>query len=162
VRTTIAVLAALVLLTACSAPRATAPAPGEEPEFDRATILIDTDSESVLMYADVAENEEQHAYGLRNRTSLPEDEGMVFLFFQPRSGGFVMKDVSIPLSAAFFDTDGRILEIIDMDPCPRGSDPCPVHDPGVSYSGALQVSRGAFERAGVEAGDVIEIVPGAE
>ena len=73
-----------------------------------------------------------------------------------------MKDTLIPLSVAFFDEDGRILEILDMEPCPPETDPCPVFEPGVSYLGALEVNQGAFEEAGVEVGDMIEIVPGAE
>ena len=71
----------LVTLTSCSGSPAPAPGPGESPDFDRATVLIDTDGRSVLMYVDIAENPQQQIYGLMNRTSLPEDEGMVFLFF---------------------------------------------------------------------------------
>ena len=155
-------LVALVALTSCSGPRAATPAPGESPEFDPATVLIDGEGRSVLIYVDVAENARQQAYGLKNRTSLPEDEGMVFLFFEPIDAGFTMEDTLIPLSVAFFDVDGRILEIRDMEPCPPETDPCPVYEPGVRYRGALEVNRGAFEDYGVEVGDVIEIVPGTE
>jgi uncharacterized membrane protein (UPF0127 family) len=163
-------LVILVLSVACGAcygsnestPATSGSATSGSPEFDNGTVLIDTEGESVLMHVLVAENEEQHAYGLMNRESLPQDEGMVFLFFEPRELGFWMKDTLIPLSVAFFDGDGRILEILDMEPCPPDEVVCPTYDPGVTYMGALEVNRGAFERLGVAEGDVIEVVPGSE
>jgi uncharacterized membrane protein (UPF0127 family) len=79
---------------------------------------------------------------------------MVFLFFEPFSGGFYMKNTFIPLSIAYFDEDGKILKILDMDPCEEDST---LYDPGVSYSGALEVNQGAFDRLGVEEGDRITL-----
>jgi hypothetical protein len=66
-----------------------------------------------------------------------------------------MKDTLIPLSAAFLDRDGRVLRILDMEPCE--ADPCPVYDPGVSYVAAVEANRGAFERLGVAVGDVAQL-----
>ncbi len=90
-----------------------------------------------------------------NRATLPEDAGMVFLWFGPTSGAFYMKDTLIPLSIAYFDERGRILKILDMEPCEQ--DPCKLYDPGITYWGALEVNQGAFERWGVEPGDTITI-----
>ncbi len=80
---------------------------------------------------------------------------MVFMFFEESSGGFWMKNTLIPLSIAFFDEQGTILRILDMDPCER--DPCPTYDPDTSYWGALEVNRGAFEDWGISEGDRITI-----
>ena len=80
---------------------------------------------------------------------------MVFIFFEKHLGGFWMKNTLIPLSIAFFDQDGEILEILDMDPCEK--DPCPTYDPGVPYWGALEVNKGAFDEWGVSAGDTIRM-----
>jgi uncharacterized membrane protein (UPF0127 family) len=66
-----------------------------------------------------------------------------------------MKNTLIPLSIAFYDVDGTILRILDMEPC--RSDPCRVYDPGVRYAGALEVNQGAFERWGVREGDRLEL-----
>lgn len=141
---------------------AAAPSVSGSPAFSRGTILIDTDGEGVLMHVFVAQSEEEHAYGLMNRSSLPQDEGMVFLFFEERDTGFWMKDTLIPLSIAFFDVDGNILEILDMEPCPPDELACPLYDPGVPYMGALEVNKGTFDELGVTEGDVIEVVPGTE
>jgi uncharacterized membrane protein (UPF0127 family) len=123
-------------------------------------VLIDTGDETVQLFTFFAQTEEQHAYGLMNRESLPEDEGMVFLFFEETSSGFWMKNTLIPLSIAFFDVDGKILKILDMEPCPPETDSCPIYAPGVEYLGALEVNQGAFEKLGVEEGDTLHAVPG--
>jgi uncharacterized membrane protein (UPF0127 family) len=109
----------------------------------------------VLVNIIVAESDEAQGVGLMHRESFPEDCGMVFLFFEERSGGFWMKNTLIPLSIAFFDAEGEILSILDMEPCE--ADPCDVYDPGVPYSGALEVNQGRFEDWGVEVGDEIDI-----
>jgi uncharacterized membrane protein (UPF0127 family) len=117
--------------------------------------LIETDEGSNLLEVEVAETDEQRRYGLMFRESLDADSGMVFIFFEPHTGGFWMKNTLIPLSVAFFDVDGEILAILDMEPCKK--DPCPSYFPGVEYMGALEVNRGAFDEWGVEEGDVVHV-----
>ena len=129
--------------------------PSSSVAFSPAKVLIDTDEGSVLIDAEKAETTEQRSLGLMHRTSLPEDSGMVFLFFESHSGGFWMKNTLIPLSIAFFDERGKILRILDMEPCE--ADPCPIYDPGVAYSGALEVNQGSFDRWHVEEGDRITV-----
>lgn len=129
--------------------------PSPTPSFPRGIAIIETDGEPVLLDVEVAQSRRQQELGLMHRKSLPQDAGMVFLYFEPQRGGFWMKNTLIPLSIAFFDEHGEILRILDMEPCRR--DPCRVYDPGVSYTGALEVNRGAFERWGVEVGDVLRL-----
>jgi uncharacterized membrane protein (UPF0127 family) len=89
------------------------------------------------------------------RKTLARNAGMVFLFGSPTRGRFWMKDTLIPLSVAFWNKQGRILRILDMTPC--RADPCTVYDPGVAFTGALEVNRGAFKRWGVRPGARISI-----
>ena len=109
----------------------------------------------MLVHVEVAQTDEQRQQGLMFRESLADDSGMVFMFFEEHSGGFWMKNTRIPLSIAFFDENGIILEILDMDPCTE--DPCEIYDPGVSYYGALEVNQGMFDEWGVEKGDHITL-----
>ena len=129
--------------------------PPGAPEFGTGRALIDSEDDSVLLDVEIAQTDEQLAFGLMKREELADDSGMVFLFFEEHRGGFWMKDTLIPLSIAFFDVDGNIVRIMDMEPCE--ADPCEVYDPGVGYYGALEVQRGAFDEWGVEVGDHIEI-----
>jgi uncharacterized membrane protein (UPF0127 family) len=89
------------------------------------------------------------------RTSLPADAGMVFVYPEDHAGPFWMKGTLIPLSIAFYAADGRILRILDMQPCE--ADPCPLYDPEVPYRGALEVNEGAFADWGITEGDRLRI-----
>lgn len=120
-----------------------------------AQVLIDTGEDEVAVDVEVADSADERARGLMNRESLPEDAGMIFLFPEEASGGFWMKNTLIPLSIAFADADGRILRILDMEPCEE--DPCEIYDPGVSYRSALEVNEGAFAEWGVEEGDRLRL-----
>ncbi len=157
---------ALVLLSGVScggvdAPPAPSPSVGAQASpsptvtFGAAKVLIDTKGGSVIVNAEKAETPEQRALGLMHRTSLAPDAGMVFLFFEERTGGFYMKNTLIPLSIAFFDSEGIIVAILDMEPCEV--DPCEIYDPGVAYEGALEVNQGAFAEWGVEVGDRVTV-----
>jgi uncharacterized membrane protein (UPF0127 family) len=128
---------------------------GTTQEEPRATAVISTAEGEVELSVEVADDDAERARGLMFRTSLPEDDGMVFLYPEPTAGAFWMKNTLIPLSIAFFDADGTILRILDMEPC--RSDPCPLYDPETPFTGALEVNRGAFDRLGVTEGDRIVV-----
>jgi uncharacterized protein len=126
--------------------------------FDTATARIITASDTFRLRVEVAERDDQRAYGLMERVQLDDDAGMVFLYAreQPAQNGFWMWRTRIALDIAFFDADGRIVAILPMDPCPH-ADPrgCPSYPPGVPYHGALEVNRGVFARHGITMGDRI-------
>jgi uncharacterized membrane protein (UPF0127 family) len=109
----------------------------------------------VTVFVEIADTPAERERGLMGRTSLPEDAGMVFTWAQDHRGAFWMKDTLIPLSIAFYGNDGRIIRILDMAPCKQ--DPCPLYDPDVTYRGALEVNRGAFDRWGITEGDGLRI-----
>ncbi len=136
-----------------SAPEATTTT---EPEETGPAVTIETAAgDQVVVPVEVADSPEEREVGLMNRTSLPEDSGMIFLFDEDSSGGFWMKDTLIPLSIAFAAADGTIVSILDMEPCE--ADPCEIYDPGVTYRSALEVNKGAFSRWGVAEGDVLTL-----
>jgi uncharacterized membrane protein (UPF0127 family) len=114
-------------------------------------VVIATASGEVVIAVEIAETPERRAQGLSGRRALPENSGMLFLYETEVERSFHMRDVSIPLSIAFVDDAGRVLRIIDMDPCLV--DPCPLYSPGVRFRAALEVNGGAFRRWGVTEGD---------
>ncbi len=125
------------------------------PVFERGTVVIESGRGDVEVDVEIAETPVQHQFGLMHRESLGSEAGMVFFFAEEMRGGFWMKNTLIPLSIAYFDADGKILRILDMEPCE--ADPCPVYDPDVAYRGALEVNKGAFQRWGVSPGDRIRV-----
>ena len=143
----------LLALVSCGDDGSYSATPSPSPE--RAMVTIDTGDEVVLVDVEVADSPEERSKGLMNRKSLDADKGMLFVFFEEDTGGFWMKDTLIPLSIAFFDRDGEIISMLDMDPCREST--CPSYDPDAPYWGALEVNQGAFEEWGVEVGDTIRV-----
>lgn len=120
-----------------------------------AQAVLSHGSQEKRISVEIADTPSERGQGLMGRETLPADAGMVFVFPEDVRGAFWMKDTLVPLSIAFYSADGRILEILDMEPC--AADPCPLYDPGVAYRGALEVNQGAFAGWGVSVGDRLRI-----
>lgn len=117
------------------------------PPFEQGRVILEPDGVHVPVPVYVADRPDLRRQGLRGVEDLPQEAGMVFLYEDDTRGGFTMQDTLIPLSIAFFDSDGTVLTVMDMEPCE--AEPCPSHDPGVAYRGALEVNRGRFGDLGL-------------
>ena len=129
----------------------------DPPDWSPGRVLIDTSEGSVLLDAEVADHDDQRAFGLMYRDSFPRDCAMVFVYFEEHTGTYWMKNVRIPLSVAFFDTEGTILAIFDMEPCTGPPADCPSYAPEQPYIGAIEVNQGVFEEEGVAVGDHVTV-----
>lgn len=105
----------------------------------------------VVVQLEVAADPESRQQGLSNRRTVPDGTGMVFLFPGDTQGPFWMQDTLVPLSIAFLDVDGRVVDVQEMTPCT--SDPCPLYRPSAPYRSAVELQAGAFDAAGVGPGD---------
>jgi uncharacterized membrane protein (UPF0127 family) len=121
---------------------------------DSARVVL-THGGSTAVSVEVADTPAERERGLMGRTALAPDRGMLFRWTDDHRGPFWMKHTLIPLSIAFYADDGRILRILEMQPCT--ADPCRRYDPGVPYRGALEVNAGAFDRWGISEGDRLRI-----
>ena len=95
-----------------------------------------------LEWADVYQEREK---GLMGRTHLPENSGMMFVFEEPKTYCFWMKNTLIPLSVGFIDAQGRLVQIAHMQP--KSLQHHCAKQP-VLY--ALEVNQGWFERNDVK------------
>ncbi len=86
------------------------------------------------------------------REEVPEGTGMLFVFEREEILSFWMKNTYVPLSVAYADRSGRILEIHDMEP----ESLAPVRSSRPAQY-ALEVPRGYFERVGIRPGDLIDV-----
>ena len=100
---------------------------------------------------EVASTAETRATGLMNRFSLRQDHGMLFVFEAPQPLAFYMRNTYIPLSIAFIDPQGRILNIEDMQP----KDESTHWSKGLALY-AVEMRQGWFAAKGIGAGDVVE------
>lgn len=126
--------------------------------FDTATITFVSGDRQVPMRVEVAEREDQRAWGLMDRDDLASDAGMIFLYdrMQHQDTGFWMYRTRIPLDIAFFDSSARIVAIHQMMPCTStDAARCTGYAAGVPYYGAVEANRGWFARNGIGIGDRI-------
>jgi uncharacterized membrane protein (UPF0127 family) len=105
---------------------------------------------------EVAANEPQRTQGLMFRKKLGRDDGMLFIFEEPAYHGMWMKNTLIPLSVAFLDADGRILNILDMEP--QTLDAHTAAGPAVY---AIETNKGWFAGHRIKAGDKVSGLPPA-
>lgn len=64
----------------------------------------------------LAQTPEQRQIGLMWRKDMPVHEGMLFVFEQASTQCFWMRNTLIPLTAAFVEDDGTIVNLADMQP----------------------------------------------
>lgn len=97
--------------------------------------------------AEVAANDAHRARGLMHRRSLPANQGMLFVFSQAARHCMWMRNTYLPLSVAFLDDEGRILNIEDMQPQTEENH-CAAH--AARY--ALEMNVGWFAGKGIKPG----------
>lgn len=101
--------------------------------------------------AEVASTEAERSRGLMHRRMLPENRGMLFVFPQSALHAMWMVNTYVPLSVAFLDAEGVIINIEDMTPLTQT--PHPASRPA-KY--ALEANRGWFSKRGIQAGARVE------
>ena len=97
--------------------------------------------------AEVASTDSQRATGLMHRRMLPENRGMIFVFADVAMHGMWMMNTYIPLSVAFLDREGRIINIEDMQPQTQTS-----HTAARPAKYALEMNLGWFAKRGIKPG----------
>ena len=104
--------------------------------------------------AEIAATDASRSYGLMNRQSLPEDQGMLFVFDQVNAACFWMKNTPLPLSIAFIDAQGTIVNIADMQPYSLDT-----HCPTAPIAFALEMEQGWFRQHQISAGMSVKHLP---
>lgn len=99
---------------------------------------------------EVAATPQNRQLGLMNRREMAAQQGMVFVFTEDARHCMWMKNTLLPLSVAFLDARGRILNIEDMRPQTEDS-----HCASGAARFALEMNQGWFRERGVKAGDSI-------
>ncbi|MBV6410033.1 MAG: hypothetical protein GAKPKEKM_00809 [Rhodocyclaceae bacterium] len=112
-----------------------------------ATPTIELSAGMHRIEAEVASTPADRATGLMNRPAMPTHRGMLFVFAEAGVQCFWMKNTLIPLSIAFLDDDGRIVQITDMRPQSLDNH-CSVKP--VRF--ALEMNAGWFRSRGLSAG----------
>ena len=97
--------------------------------------------------AEVAANQPDRSQGLMNRRNMAANQGMLFVFAQADQHCMWMRNTLLPLSVAFLDQDGRILNIENMMPQTDTS-----HCASAPAAYALEMTKGWFADKGLKPG----------
>ena len=97
--------------------------------------------------AEVAATPESRQTGMMLRTSMPSHRGMLFVFPEIAKHCMWMRNTLVPLSVAFLDEKGRILNVEDMLPKTEDN-----HCAARPARYALEMNLGWFGSRGMGAG----------
>ena len=104
--------------------------------------------------AEVADNTASRTRGLMHRKSMAQNAGMVFVFEESAVHCMRMKNTLIPLSVAFIDEAGAIVNIAEMQPHSEQS-----HCAARPARYALEMNRGWFAQRGIKPGFRLKGIP---
>jgi uncharacterized membrane protein (UPF0127 family) len=104
--------------------------------------------------AEVASTPQARQVGLMNRTSMPTDSGMLFIFDQKATHCFWMSNTKIPLAIAFIADDGKIVNIEEMQ-----AETLNNHCPKAPIRYALEMNRQWFSQRAIGPGSLIQGLP---
>ncbi len=108
-----------------------------------------------LIKAEVADNDPARQQGLMFREKMASNAGMVFVFDQLNPQCMWMKNTPLPLSVAFLDAEGKIINIEDMQPHKLDS-----HCSAKPAKYALEMNIGWFKQKNIKPGTRIGGLPG--
>ena len=146
----VAALALAALIASMSA--SAQPADGKPQSLPITTIKVGPHP----VAAEVAATPDQRTIGLMYRFSLPADHGMLFVFPEPQPLSFWMRNTYIPLSIAYIDVEGRILNVVEL--APRSDATHPSRGEALY---ALEMRKGWFADKGVGPGTRVTGLPPA-
>lgn len=112
--------------------------------------IVELTIRNARLKAEIAADANTRTVGLMNRFSLKPDHGMLFVFAQSEPLAFWMKNTFVPLSIAYIDSKGVIVNIMDMKPQDEST-----HPSAGSAMFALEMKQGWFKERGIVAGDKV-------
>jgi uncharacterized membrane protein (UPF0127 family) len=137
--------ASLALAAVCAACAAK-----EAPASPMPAVVLETrDGARHRVTVELARTDAERMRGLMERTSLPPESGMLFLFAESEEHGFWMKNTFIPLDMIFIGDDGRVVGIVESA-APGTTE---LRSAGVPSRYVLEVNGGWAKAKGVRRGD---------
>ena len=161
----LSLLTILALLAGCSggcgkspATAAVTPAPAPSPSIPGLPTAAQPKLQTIKLWlgaeemaAELAMNDSTRQAGMMFRTNMAENEGMLFVFPVPHRTAFWMKNTKIPLSAAYINPEGVILEIHALEP--ENTNSVTAGSDQIQY--VLETPQGWFDRHNVRTGAVV-------
>lgn len=105
----------------------------------------------------VAKSPKDKQVGLSGKSSLAQDNGMLFPFEQPDYYSFWMKNMKFPIDIIFIRGD-KIVTIYDnVQPAASGEENPPVYQPEDPADKVLEINAGLSKKHNLKKGDRVKI-----
>ena len=123
-------------------------------KVDHPRLIVKTDKGDVEIRVEIADTFEERRKGLMFRTSIPDKEGMYFVFEESKKLDFWMKNTLVPLDMIFIDSEYHVVNIAkDVPPCK--ADPCPSYSSSRAAQYVLEIRGGQSDALGIKSGDTV-------
>jgi len=172
-------LAPVFALALAAGGLSTTPARADDPALPLIAFTR-ADGTAVPLAVEVADDDRERSCGLMHRTSLPDEQGMLFAYPDDgHFGGYWMRNTLIPLAIAYIGGNGRIVDILEMEPVPEPGTPYRTADgqailvrdgeqppagaawityqPRSFYQYAIEANAGWYARHGIQIGDTVDL-----
>ncbi len=111
---------------------------------------------SAVFEVELAVTPDERKTGLMQRNNLAANQGMLFIYPEPRIISFWMKQTLIPLDILYFDSNGQLLEVYEsVFPC--SIPPCKRYTNRNPAQFVLEVKAGTIQQLNIMIGDSFEI-----
>lgn len=125
------------------------PKPQGTPQAKLPTIKLNVGGKAMI--SEICADDRTRQMGMMFRESMGENDGMIFVFPYPFQAAFWMRNTIVPLSAAYIDSRGVILEIHKLEPLNEES----VRATSDQIQFVLETPQGWFEKNDVKVGAVV-------
>lgn len=127
------------------------------PNYQNTTISINGFNVSMA----IASTDEQRIRGLSGLENMNENQGMMFLFDEPKKQGFWMNKMNFPIDVIWLDSNGKVVHIEKkLEPC-KILLACPVYNPQVDSLYVIELQSGFTDDHSMKKGMIINFnLPG--
>ncbi|MGC1481983.1 MAG: DUF192 domain-containing protein [Chthoniobacterales bacterium] len=122
-----------------------------QPKLPTISLIIGTET----LVAEVADDPNERNTGMMFRESMADGAGMLFVMDRVGPVSFWMRNTTVPLSIAYLNTAGVIMEIHDLQP----HDETSVNSEFQNIAYTIEVPQGWFSRVGIFPGQVVDGLP---
>jgi len=124
------------------------------PKSHQAILILPTKKISL----ELALTPSEQAQGLSDRSNLPENQGMLFIFPQEKELTFWMKGMYFPLDMIWLNKNNEVVDVsLNQQPCgPNVA--CPIIMPKVPAKSVIEVNAGVVEKYGIKIGQRLSVI----
>lgn len=129
----------------------------EIPFLPQRTTLSSLEINGHKFQVEVADTQSKRNKGLSGRQSLPQDQGMLFIFDHADKYPFWMKGLNFPLDFIWISGD-KVVDILPNISPPSPGQPdesLTIYQPRVEVDKVLEINGGMSEKSGIKFGDTV-------